>query len=166
MSVRASSVKRPRLHQFVILVSTCAAAALGAGCAADSGVGGLTGMGGGTAVPWNQQLVTQAASGLMQSFGGLYDSAREQPAFAGERSEYGELLDKLRVLKDESSGLYAQLADGKGQAETMGTWQRIKEVSRDAREAESWQFIPEDFSSKAKSVLATTDALDAFYGTQ
>ena len=164
---------RPGSHPFLpfvrsaaLVTSLAAASLLGAGCAGESGMGSMTSTGGGAATtPWNQQLATAAAQALMQQFGGLYDSAREQPAFAGERSEYGELLDKLRILKEESAGLHAQLEDGKGKAETRGRWQRIKEVSRDAREAESWQFIPTDYAENAKTVLATTDTLDAFFGT-
>lgn len=142
-----------------------ASSLLGLGCAAESGMAG-TGDATGSTVPWSQALVTQAAQVLMQQYGDLYTSAREQPAFAGERSEYGQLLDKLRILKEESAGLHAKLEDGKGKAETMSSWERVSEVSRDAREDESWQFLPEDFSAKAKNVLAATDTLDGFYGTQ
>jgi hypothetical protein len=141
-------------------------AAIAATCLLALGCAGMGGTAETPTVPWSQTLVTQAAQTLMQQFGGLYDSALKQPAFAGERSANLELLDKLRILKEESDGLHAKLANGMGREETTDNWLRIKEVSRDAREAESWDFLPTDFADHAKAVLATTDTLDGFYGTQ
>jgi len=148
------------------IATLAVACLLGLGCAGDSGMGGMDSLASTSSVPWSQTLATQAAGALMQQYGGLYESALKQPAFSGERTANAGLLDKLRILKEESASLHAKLADGKGKDETSSNWMRIKEVSRDAREAESWEFVPTDFSEKAKAVLSTTDTLDGFYGTQ
>jgi hypothetical protein len=117
-------------------------------------------------VPWNQALVTAAAATFETQMSGLYDTAMKEPSFAGERSAYGETLDNLRVLREESSELHAKLADGKTRDETLHTWERIKEVVRDTQESSSWELLPTDFSTMAQAALGSTGQLDGFYGVR
>jgi hypothetical protein len=116
------------------------------------------------AVPWNQELVTQAATSFAGQTSELYTTAYKDPSFAGERSAYGKTLDKLRTLKEETAGLQKELEDGKGRDETLSRYERIKELTRDAEESEAWEFIPTDLSTAAKSALSQIRTLDGFYG--
>ena len=129
------------------------------GCATDSGVGPPS-------VAWEQAAVTRAAAAFATQMDELYDAAIKQPAFAGERSAYGETLDDLRILREESRGLHAQLADGKNREQTLHSWERIREITRDLQESESWEFVPTDFSASAKSALGSTQRLDSFFGVR
>lgn len=115
---------------------------------------------------WNQALVTQAAGLFAEQMKGLYETAIKEPAFAGERTANSETLDNLRVLGEESRSLHAQLEDGKTREQTLHTWQRIKELQRDALESSSWEFVPTDFSTSAQAALRSTDQLDGFYGVK
>ncbi len=115
--------------------------------------------------PWSQQLATQAAGAFEQQMKALYQSALDEPVFAGERSEYGEMKDQLRVLKEESASLHERLSKGETRDQTLHTWERIKEVQRDLLDSENWQFIPSDFSEAAQMALQATQALDQMYGT-
>jgi len=117
-------------------------------------------------VPWNQALATQAAGVFKQQVGSLYDEALKEPSFSGERTAYADLMNNLRELQEESSGLYQKLSDGKSRAQTQTNWERIRELSRDAREDASWQYVPEELANNAKTALSATDTLDAYYGTR
>jgi hypothetical protein len=115
-------------------------------------------------LPWSQTLVTQAATAFSGQMSQLYTTAYKDPSFAGERSAYGETLDTLRTLKEESAGLQAELEDGKGRDETLHRYERVKELTRDAQESSAWEFIPTDLTNSAKSALSTISTLDGFYG--
>ena len=143
----------------VVIVLPSILLALTLACATDSGVGLPS-------VPWNQAAVTQAAATFATQMGELYDTAIKDPSFAGERSAYGQTLDNLRILREESRGLHAKLADGETREQTLHSWERIKEITRDVRESESWQFVPTDFSASAKTALGSTQQLDSFYGVR
>lgn len=147
----------PRHLVAASLSSICFAIALG--CATDADLGMLS-------VPWNQSQVTQAAATFARQMNGLYGTAIKDPAFAGERSAYGETLDKLRILREESQELHAQLAAGKTREQTRHIWERITEVARDTRESDSWEFLPTDFSASAESALGSTQELDRFFGVR
>lgn len=149
-----------RAGVIVFLAPTLLALVFGCSMNGDSAGGMAT-----PSSPWNQALVTAAAATFKTTMSGLYDSAMQEPAFAGERSAYGETLDNLRVLREESSALHAKLADGKTREETVSTWERIKEVTRDTQESSSWSMLPPDFSATAQTALGSTGPLDAFYGT-
>ena len=94
----------------------------------------------------------------------LYETAIKDPSFAGERSAYGQTLDELRVLREESQGLHAKLDAGKTREQTLHSWERIKELTRDLRESASWEFVPTDLAASAKAALGSTQQLDGFYG--
>ena len=115
---------------------------------------------------WSQTLATQLASQLASGMTGLYDTAIKEPAFAGERSEYGETLQNLRVLSEESRALKAELESGKTYEETLHRYENIKEVARDTQESESWTFLPADFTAKADGAFAVLKQLDAYYGAR
>ena len=117
-------------------------------------------------VPWNQAAATGLADQLATQMASLYTSAEKEPAFAGERSAYGKTLDSLRILREESSGLHKELEDGKTYEQTAGRYQRIKEVSRDVLESDSWELLPADFSAKSKLAFGALDKLDSFYGAR
>lgn len=116
--------------------------------------------------PWNQAFVTQAAASFASQMSHLYTTIIKDPSFAGERSAYGSTQDTLRILQEESSGLHAMLADGKGYTQTLKRYERIKELVRDAQESAAWQFIPTDLAAGAKSALATISQLDGYYGAR
>ena len=132
---------------------------LALGCATDSGVGPPS-------VPWNQAAVTAAAATFATQMDELYDTAIKEPSFSGERSAYGHTLDNLRILREESRALHAKLANGKTREQTLHSWERIKEITRDERESEAWEFVPTDFSATAKSALGNTQVLDGFFGVR
>jgi hypothetical protein len=117
-------------------------------------------------VPWNQSAATGLAGQLATQMASLYTSAEKEPAFAGEQSAYGKTLDNLRILREESSGLHKELEDGKTFEQTAERYQRIKEVSRDVLESDSWEFLPTDFSAKSKLAFGVLDELDTFYGAR
>jgi len=117
-------------------------------------------------MPWSQQLVTQLSAQLEGQLSSLYDTALKEPEFAGERSAYGSTLDNLRKMKEEATGLHAKLKDGKGYDDTLGSYERLKEISRDTRESESWEFLPDDFRSQAETTLSSLDQLDAYFGAR
>ena len=116
--------------------------------------------------PWNQQIATQLAGQLRSQLASLYTTAEKEPEFAGERSAYGKTLDNLRILREESGELHAQLQDGKSYDQTVRTYERIKEVARDTQESESWEFLPTDFTSQAKTAFSALDKLDAYFGAR
>lgn len=113
---------------------------------------------------WNQDLVTHLAGQLASQMADLYTSAEKEPAFAGERSAYGETLGNLRVLREESAGLHQQLSDGKGYEQTRTRFERIQEVARDTQESESWALLPEDFTGQAERGFTVLGQLDAYFG--
>ena len=84
----------------------------------------------------------------------------------GEQGSHEGTLDNLRILREESAGLHAKLEDGKGYEDTVGSYERIKEVSRDTQESESWQMLPNDFTAKGDAVFGTLKQLDAFFGAR
>jgi hypothetical protein len=111
-------------------------------------------------------VITQLAGQLATQLTSLYTTAEKEPAFAGERSANSQTLDNLRILREEATELHAKLKDGKSQAETLTTYERIREVARDTRESDSWEFLPTDFTAKADPAFAVLDQLDAFYGVR
>jgi hypothetical protein len=131
---------------------------LALGCAVDSGIAP-------PAMPWSQAAVTAAAATFAGQIDTLYDTAIKDPSFAGERSAYGQTLDELRILREESQGLHAKLAAGKTREQTLHNWERIKELTRDVRESAAWEFVPTDLGTAAKAALGSTQPLDGFYGT-
>ncbi len=142
--------RRPRDRVVIALPSILLALTLG--CATGSGVGVPS-------VPWNQEAVTRAAATFATQIDALYDTAIKDPSFAGERSANGQTLDNLRILREQSQGLHAKLANGETREQTLHSWERIREVTRDLRESESWQFVPTDLSESAKSTLGSTQLL-------
>ena len=150
------------MYSKLISITTLTAAALLA-----SGCGGMSGGAATNAVPtsvWNQTLVTQAAGQLAEGMSSLYGTAIKEPAFAGERTAYSATLDNLRILGEESKHLHAQLAAGKDREQTLHSYERIKELSRDARESESWALLPPSFTASADSAFGGLKLLDAYYG--
>lgn len=115
---------------------------------------------------WNQQVVTQLAGQLHSQLQSLYTTAQKDPDFAGERSAYGQTLDNLRILQEESGELHVQLRDGKTYEQTVRTYKRIKEVSRDTQESGSWEFLPNDFVAQAKTTFAGLKELDTYFGAR
>jgi hypothetical protein len=149
--------------KLIAITALTATAMLAPGC------GGMSGGAATNAVPtsvWDQTLVTQAAGQLAEGMSGLYGTAIKEPAFAGERTAYGATLDKLRMLEEESKHLHAQLEAGKGREETLHSYERIKELSRDARENETWALLPPSFTASADSAFASLKGLDAYYGAR
>jgi hypothetical protein len=155
MSPQTASRKHGRHHVSISAASTLLALALG--CAAASGVAPPT-------VPWSQTAVTAAAAAFAGQIDALYETAIKDPSFAGERSAHGQTLDELRVLREESRGLQAKLDAGKTREQTLHSWERIKELTRDLRESESWDFVPTDLAASAKAALGSTQQLGGFYG--
>jgi len=113
---------------------------------------------------WSQQVVTQLAGQLAQQVSNLYTEALKEPEFSGERTAYGTTLQNLETLQEEMNGLHAELQDGKGLDATRTRYERINEISDDLKEDSAWEFLPDEFTSTAKSALTALDQLDAYYG--
>ena len=115
---------------------------------------------------WNQEAVTHLAGQVHSQMLSLYTTAGKDPSFAGERSAYGQTLDNIRILQEESGELQKKLEDGKGYEQTVRTYERIKEVYRDTRESESWQFLPDDLNAQAGTAWSVLSQLDAYFGAR
>jgi hypothetical protein len=152
-----------RSRKFRVSATGCLLLSVSLGSLGSLGCENLPTGGGEPTSSWNQQLITTLAGQLATQMTSLYTTAEKEPAFAGDRSAYGQTLDNLRILREEATGLHAKLEDGKSQAETLTSYERIKEVARDTREAESWTLLPPDFTAKADAAFAVVDQLDAFY---
>ena len=118
------------------------------------------------AASWNAEAATHLAGQLHSQMQSLYATAIKDPAFAGERSAYGQTLDNIRILQEESGELHKQLEDGKSYEQTVRTYERIKEVYRDTKESESWQFLPADFNAQADTAWGVLSQLDAYFGAR
>jgi len=157
--MKHSQPNAPHLQSAAPVLVFALVAGLAMGCASDDAARQPT-------QPWNQSFVTEASASFASQMSHLYTTCYKDPSFAGERSAYGETLDTLRTLREESAGLHAELVDGKGYEQTLTRYERIKELVRDAQESGAWQFVPEDLSKAAKAALATSSQLDGYYGAR
>ena len=116
--------------------------------------------------PWSQSLVSGLAGQLSNVTTQLYDVLYKDPqgSIPGEENAYGSALDTVRELRDESGHLDAMLESGKGRAETLTSYERIKELSRDLTESEGWMQLAGDAVGVNSSFTALLKQLDGFYG--
>jgi hypothetical protein len=150
---------KPTLHVKAAVLA-CALAGLVA-------CGGMPGASGAQpSLPWDQDTVTHLAGQLRSQMESLYTMAGKEPAFAGERSAYGKTLDNIRILQEESGELHKKLSDGEGYEDTVRTYERIKEIYRDTRESESWEFLPGDFNAEAGTAWSVLSQLDTYFGAR
>lgn len=131
------------------------------------GLAGCQGMPASEATPtsaWSQTLVTQLAGELQSRMSTLYTTALKDPEFHGEQGPFQQILNDLRVLQESSGELHQQLADGKGRAETLDTWEDIRSTARDARESAGWTQLPDDFRAKAEAAVGIVDQIEPYFG--
>jgi len=85
---------------------------------------------------WNQGRVTAIAEKLAAEFAELQLQASQHPpdiSFSQQRAQY-ELEEDIRLLKNTSQHLAAQLKAGKGRDETLPIFRRMETLRADAEE--------------------------------
>lgn len=122
-----------------------------------------------TPLAWDQATVTTIAQKLPRATElfsqAVYDQSQMISLPAGfDAGQPGhQLLGSARAMHEEAQHLAADLAKGKGRADTIGSFQRLEELRDDARVAGEQLFEVEPISNHFRNVSSMLGRLAPFY---
>jgi hypothetical protein len=118
---------------------------------------------------WDQAAVTAIAKKLTpaatQLYQQTYDEAQEVslPGTFSNSGEANVFLNDALMLEQEASHLATDLEKGKGRQDTIGSFQRLKELLDDARVAGEQQFEVEQITNYFEQVKSLIGQLEPYY---
>jgi len=117
---------------------------------------------------WSQQIATdlagQLASATEAAYTGVFNSPESQMLDSERAGE--SMAGSLRQMHEEAVGLRGKLEEGKGMADTLNEYRRIKELSRDVDEASGFTDLAASQAGPLSGVSSILGQLDAYYGAQ
>jgi hypothetical protein len=113
---------------------------------------------------WDQARVTALAKQLQKASEDLYTSVVEEPDMAPLDEAWYDTQQSVRLIQTECRHLAAELAKGKGRAQTLASWRAIGEWVDDVKEdGPRSGFITEDVIARARTVEGLLEQLRPFY---
>lgn len=144
------------------LLSTAALAIIAAACAGPMPASV-------TPKPWDQAAVTALAKQLpgatAQLYQQIYDEAQEvsMPGTFSNSGQANQFLGDVRMMEEEAGHLATDLSKAKGKQQTIGSFQRIKELFDDAKVSGEQQFEVQQITSQFGQVESLIDQLEPYY---